>query len=123
MKGPNPDFDLSFLAGHRISKIAFFESHLILTSYGENYHALTNPRDIADVTIRADFDRNGNTNDRCALLELLGKSYEKAVIDTDFCLCLDFGGGDKLAVRKDDTGFECYLIESYLLPGRFVAIV
>lgn len=123
MSDSSPDYDLSYLKKQYVFKIVFLECQIVLTSYGETYHALDNSNDIAVITICANFEWNGKRNDRCGLLDLLGEAFENAIIDERFELRLVFSGGGVLTVPKYDTGFESYLIESHLLPGRFVAIV
>jgi len=123
MNDSSLDFDLSFLNKQCVFKIVFLECQIVLTSFGENNHSLDKPNDIAVITISADIEWNGKRNDRCGLFDLLGRTYESAFIDIRDELRPVFSGEYVFTVRKDETGFEAYLIESHPLPARFVAIV
>jgi hypothetical protein len=123
MNDPNTEIDLSFLEKHDITTLSFCETHFVIHSYGVNYNVYENPDDMARITVSADFEWNGKSNDRSGLLTVLGKSIENVSIDENLSLRVVFAGGDVVRVPRVETAHESYRIESNLFPDKIVAQV
>ena len=117
------DYDLSFLKNHEVSSISFTLTDFALHSNGPPDRTTHTKPDSASIEIACGFELNGEKVERGALLALLGQTFGDCWIDTDFDLHLRFTSGDELVAIRDETGFECYLIQWSLDPNKYVAII